>query len=294
MKLKYTSLFGFGLAIMLLSISCQSETELTIATLPVVTMMSIATVQPSLEPVDVSPLPTVTVTVKVEITSTPVPNPTASPTVTPTIATPLPTLATPTIVPVTLTPLSTLGANELETAMAELLANPMNCDVPCWWGAIPDETTVFEIQQFLALYQFEDYYRRDDDRNQIPDYIELWLNEGQFDFRVMYSFQNDILQTVFSERSPPLYEILRRYGEPDEVWLSTVSFMRDGNLSVRLNLVYLQEGMAVGYVVNGDIQDDVVTGCFADKETGRLRLITPNSTTNYKDFSTIFEADRHY
>jgi hypothetical protein len=63
--------------------------------------------------------------------------------------------STPTIP--TLTPLPTFAPEELETAVADLLANPMNCDVPCWWGAIPNDTTFFEIYQFLELHQLTDY-----------------------------------------------------------------------------------------------------------------------------------------
>jgi hypothetical protein len=292
MKLKYALLFSFGLVIMFLFVSCQSGTEPTMETTRAGTVTSTPVYQSSLELTTISLPPTAAVMVKT--TSTPVLGSTVSATIVSETIKPSPTLVESTIIPSTLTPLPTFTANELETAVAELLANSMNCgDVPCWWGAVPDETTVFEIQQFLARYKFEDYYRRDNDHNQIPDYIELWFNEGQFDFRVMYSFQNSILQTVFSEQSPSLYEILKKYGEPDEVWLSTVSFVRDGNLSVRLNLVYLQAGMAVGYVVNGNLQNNIVTGCFFD-QVGLLSLGVPDSATSYKDFPAIFETDRRY
>lgn len=171
----------------------------------------------------------------------------------------------------------------------------MNCNVPCWWGAVPNETTTVEILQFLTLYQFTFHERYD---NQIPDFIEVWVgfdeNENQFDFRVMYSFESNVLKGMLVEQSRPLEEISGKYGQPDEVWFSTESSVRDGNLAVRLIMVYLQKAMAVGYVVNGTLQNGVVIGCFNGNEPGRLQLNTPGSSTNHEDFRGIFEEDRLY
>jgi hypothetical protein len=202
------------------------------------------------------------------------------------------TLATPTIIAITLTPLPTFPADELEAAVAELLANPMNCDVPCWWGAKPSVTTVFEVQQFLNLHQLTDYRHNE---NQVPDYIELFIGfDGeQFDYRVMYSFESHILNSLLVSHSPPPFEVLRKYGQPDEVWLSTISFERE-TLPVRLNMVYIQAGMGVSYTVDGDIEDNLVIGCYADKESGRLDLIRPNRATNYGAFRGIFPPDFRY
>jgi hypothetical protein len=134
--------------------------------------------------------------------------------------------------------------------------------------------------------------------NQVPDYIDVGIgfneNENHPDFRVEYYFENNLLKIVFSERSPLLHDILEKYGKPDEVWLETMSFEREEDLPVRLNLIYLQAGIAVGYVVDGNIQDGVVTGCFADDEVGLLQLNAPGSSTNYRDFGGVFEEDRRY
>ncbi|HSH01007.1 MAG TPA: hypothetical protein VLL52_00720 [Anaerolineae bacterium] len=111
--------------------------------------------------------------------------------------------------------------------------------------------------------------------------------------RVIYSFENSLLTSISSEHSPTLYNIINKYGAPDEIWLSTVNVVRDSNLAVRLNLIYYDKGMAIGYVVNGSLQDDMITGCFA-KDTGKLLLVMPNSITEYMGFWFIFEEDRHY
>lgn len=286
MKQRYVLLFVIGLTIMLLFVSCQSETEQAISTSSIVTVTSTAVLQPSSEPPIATTVPPAMTAEQVETTSTSILAPPMTPSA---------TLPAPIVAAETLTRLPTLTGEALEAAMAELLTNPMYCEVPCWWGAIPSETMVFEVQQFLALYQFTDYKHVE---NQVPDYIDVGIgfneNENHPDFRVEYYFENNLLKIVFSERSPLLHDILEKYGKPDEVWLETMSFEREEDLPVRLNLIYLQAGIAVGYVVDGNIQDGVVTGCFADDEVGLLQLNAPGSSTNYRDFGGVFEEDRRY
>lgn len=296
MKPELTPSLAFGLLVILASVSCQPNIEPTMTTLPSTITVSTTLPESLLEPLATSPLPTATMEVK-ETTLTPTEiTPTNSPTVVQTLATPLPTFTPPTIIRVTLTPLPTLAIEELEKAVEELFADPMNCDVPCWWGAIPNVTTGIEIQQVLTLYKFTTRERYDN--QMIPNLIEVWVgfdeNQNQYDFRVMYSFENDVLKGILVERARPLVEIIGRYGQPDEVWLSTDGAIRDGNLAVRLNAIYLQEGMAVGYVVNGILQNDMIVGCFTGEEPGRLQLKTPDNSANYLGFRGIFEVDRLY
>lgn len=294
MKLIDALRFGTGLIIVMLLASCQSGTMSATPTLPFGTVTSTAIPQSSLTPTKGASLGTTTVTTITEPTSVPDLNPTPSPTIIRGTATPSPTLATPTIAAITLTPLPTFAAGELEVAVNELFANPMNCDEPCWWGAVPNKTTVFEVQQFLTPYQFIVRERYD---NEIIDLLEVWVgydeSTDQFDFRVFYLFDGIVLASIFSEQSLLLHDMLIRFGQPDEVWLETMSFERE-TLPFRINMVYLQEGMAVGYVVDGDIQGDMVVGCYADEETGNLQLNIPGSSTGYSDFPGVFELGRHY
>jgi hypothetical protein len=194
----------------------------------------------------------------------------------------------------TLTPLPTLEGEELETSVTRLLENPMNCDVPCWWGAIPGVTSINEIKHAISPYNF-DIYEYYDEEGKV--YFRLGIGHveerNDFEVRLVYGFSDSILAGV-TAYSPSTSEFLAKFGKPDEIWIETKSYKREGNLSVRLNLVYLQKGMAVGYVVDGDIQDNIVTGCFADKEKGRLFLLVPDTATSYKDFTPIFSLERRY
>lgn len=287
MKLKYALLFGLGWIATLLVVSCQSETEPALATLPVELMTSTVVSQLSLELTTPSPLPTTTSVVNVEKTSDLVPNPTASATVA------LET-ATSTIVVATLTPLPTLEGEELELAVAELLANPMNCDVPCWWGAIPGVTNISEIKHAVSPYNFDIYeYEEGGEVVHLRLGIGYVEEQGDFEVRIAYNFFHSILVGL-TAYSPPISEILVKYNQPDEVWLSAMNDPREEHPKVWLNIVYLYKGMAASYVVDRYLQDNTAAGCFDGEETGRLRLVPPNSAVSHEDFSPLFSEDRRY
>ncbi len=290
MKLKYTLLFGFNLVAMILFVSCQSEIESTIVATTITAALTNTIVpQSTLEPTMTAPL-----TMEFEPTPEPIPDSTESSTIVPQIATPK--VATPTIIAATLTPLPTLIADELELAVEDLLANPMNCDVPCWWGSIPGVTNMNEVKHAISPYNFDIYEYEVDGGIYLRLGIERIEERNDFEVKVVYNFSDSILTGV-TAYTPPISDILAKYGQPDEVWLSAMNDPREQPPLLWFVIVYLQEGIGIGYVVDGNSQDDVITGCVANEDTERLRslrLVIPGSATEYKDFPSIFTEERLY
>lgn len=296
MKLKHTRLFSFSLMTMLLFVACQSETKPTITTSPVVTVTSTTISQSSLEITTTVLLPTATSIIKIEMTSDPRFASTALPSLVPTTVTPLPTLPVPTIAPATLTPLPTLASNELKTAVEELLANPMNCDIPCWWGSVPGTTTISDIKHTLAPYNFDIYEYEVDGKIYLRLGIGRVEERNDFEVKIVYSFSDSILTGV-TAYTPSISDILAKHGQPDEVWLSAMNDPREQPPLIWFIIVYLQKGIGIGYVVDGDSQGDMILGCVANEDTERLRslrLVIPDSATDYKDFPSIFDQERLY
>ncbi len=289
MKMQYFLLLGFGLIATLL-VSCKSETESTGAP-PPTELITSAGVSPSPFVPTPSPIAEIASTINISRTSGSVSSVTPSITLesTPLVS----TLTLLSISTATWTPLPTLEGEELELAIAELLENPMNCDVPCWWGAIPGVTSLYEIRHAISPYNFH-ISEYEEEGEVVYLLVETGYIEEQDDYEIgiVYNFSNALLIGV-TAYSGSLGELLIKYGQPDEVWLETMSTERE-TLPFRLNLVYLQKGMAVGYVVDGDIQDNEAIGCFTDDETGYLRLIAPYTVNGHEDFSPIFEEDRRY
>jgi len=171
----------------------------------------------------------------------------------------------------------------------------MNCDVPCWWGAVPGTTTIDEVQHTIAPYNFEIFEYDYEDKGKQFNVLSLGIgfNEESNDFKIRmgYTFSNSILFNV-SAYSSSISEILVKYGQPDEIWLETG--FTPIPIPFRLNMIYLEKSMAFGYVTDGDVQSGMFKGCFTNEESSRLRLLAPNTATSYKDFPIIFEEDRRY
>lgn len=97
-------------------------------------------------------LPVVTDTATSPATNTVVPTIKPSETVTP-IHTPT---DLPTLTPApTWTPLPTLSANQAKAKIKELLATNGGCELPCWWGTVPNKATWSEMLHFLSPFIFQ-------------------------------------------------------------------------------------------------------------------------------------------
>lgn len=176
MKTEVLFLNSFILTIMLFVVSCQAINEepqiISSKTPDNIRVTSLLT--PTLPPASKA----ISTNTPFALTPTPIIAPSPKPILT--------LIPISTNIPATLTLLPTISTIELETVLNALLENPMNCDIPCWWDATTNQTTIFEIRQFLKQHQIE--IRERDDR-ELPDLIEAWIgydeNENRFDFRVI-------------------------------------------------------------------------------------------------------------
>ncbi len=287
MKLKTTFLL-----IILLLTSCQSGKKANAPTSTGGTAMNAVVPQPTLEltmTVASTSIPSATLTANATSNREMPPTAPGVTTLTPT-STPSPTVTT------TLTPMPTFDEEQLETRVAELLASPMNCKDPCWWGAIPGKTTMNEVKQALLPYNFYTDEYEVDGQSYLLVGVGHKEESSDFEFRIVYSFSNSILTGV-TAYAPSVSDILAKYGQPDEVWLSAMNDPREQFPLIWFVIVYFQEGIGIGYVIDGSSQGDIITGCVADESAERLRnlrLVIPNSASSYKDFTTIFDKERLY
>lgn len=278
MNLKHQpNLSWLWLTLMLASCQRQNTPIAPPTTVPIAIVPTAeATLAPSMTPI----APTATATI-LAVTATIAP--TATPSLTP----------TPRLAP-TLTPLPTLTGEELEIALENLLANPMNCDVPCWWGAIPGITQIGEFKHQLDPYNFDMYEYQDYEFSYLRLGIGYVEERNDFAIRIGYRFSGTLLSGV-SAYAIPIADVLARYGQPDEIWFTSEDVLREEFLLMRLNLVYFGKGIVAGYLLHGTVENEVATTCLNwENDRGSLRLVVPNTITNYQDFSPIFERDRRY
>jgi hypothetical protein len=95
-----------------------------------------------------------TVTIAIPPTNTPhISPPTRTPV--PDTATPtaVPNTATPTAIPLTATPkplpTATLTNEQIDANLTELMLTNGGCELPCWWGILPGETSIDSARESL-------------------------------------------------------------------------------------------------------------------------------------------------
>ncbi len=290
MKIKL-ALLTFGLITMLFLAACQSKKEPASINTPLATVTNTIKAQVPIEATPTLLPPTATRVTGNETTSARINAPTASATVVLETATPPSPLVTATVTAVTLTPLPALTADERDAAVAELLANPMTCDVPCWWGAVPGTTKIDEITHFLSHY----YFHIEEYRVEGQTYLRVVKKRNDFEEIIVYGFSDSVLTDVVAY-TPSIAYILTKFGQPDEVWLSAMNDPRETQPLLWFLIIYLQQGIGIGYVVDGETQETSLRGCFTEETELLLdlHLVIPGSATKYQDYSTIFDKERLY
>lgn len=208
-------------------------------------------------------------------TSTPRPAPTAPPTQTPT---PIPT-DTP-------TPLPTLDPDEVEAYVREMLQTNAGCELPCWWGITPGETSWEEMEAaFLDLgisvengrldlkswntatgYRLEIEFEREDD-------LVRSVSVGN------YGWYHTLIQDDFADtwQRYALHQVLSRHGVPSEVYL--VLDRQDYHYG--MFVVYDDQG--IGFLYPGirisDVGGWLICPVFGQVEEFAMQLQSPAADT---------------
>jgi hypothetical protein len=256
MKLINTILFGAGLIVIVLLVSCQLETESVVtiatekaqttssATMLVATTATTAGLDTAV-PIATSDQPTTTVTLTPSPSQTPLSEET-----------------------VTLTPWPTLPPDEAANRVLSLLHDNHNpdCLLPCWWGAVPGQTQWHNISPQLKSFALEI-----DDFPEKVAFATFLIPESIYYTGKLYiayginasGMVTDVwISSVNIEGYDPR-TMMTLYGIPDEVWLTTHSEILPGEvLPFQLIIVYQEQGMSFHYYVDAATDGETVTVCF--------------------------------
>ena len=129
----------------------------------------------------------------------------------------------------TLTPIPTLSESSREAKIQELLSTNGRCELPCFWGIVPGETTWEEAQEFLAPFAneiaFGDFAYVKEDGKMIPKAttgarfsVEGYPDDLTVNFLVSNGtitsilIAHDALKVRYS-----LDQLLTELGQPEEV-----------------------------------------------------------------------------
>jgi len=261
-------------ALLLILAGCTASS--TALTPPGEGLSDISTIVTSLTPLSTRPLTSATQT----------PSPTTILTST-SAATPVPTdQPTTTETPIAI---STPPGTSLTRQVLWLYETNNGCQLPCWWGITPGQTTWNTAERFFNLFASTILSASTSSPNSmsyspiIPLPSEVFREDT---VSPIYSVRDGIVGQIGTRVSigntPPGYltqymlsTFLTTYGQPSEVWVSTYSAPYS-DLPFRVALFYPAQGIAALYSDNGVRQGELVHGCPQQGPVGFLSLWDPS------------------
>lgn len=260
-------LVGVNLINILLFVSCQSKTELTVTAIATEEVIAIAI--PEITDVVIS------TTTAVPETATPFSTPGVNTTVT---ASPLPTQTTLPTKITTPTPWPTLTSTEAVNKVLALLANNRDpgCLLPCWWGTVPGRTQERVLKPYLASFALEIYSFPEQSalvaKFAVPKNID-YLGELNIGYKIDSSgVVTDISVASININGYDPKTMMGLYGIPNEVWLKTLHAPREEVLPFQLIMIYQDRGIGFHYYVNASTNGKDITVCF---EPGVVEIERP-------------------
>ena len=275
------------------------EAVSSISTIVVSHVFSTPTFSPPISSPSAIPneMPTITSTAMVQSTI-PVSTPTVHPTATETPA-----------------PIPTVPGLDVNQQVLWLLETNNGCQLPCWWGITPGQTTWDVTEKFFGTFisniQSTSSSQSINYSPVIPLPSEVYEigNAYAGNTYPIYTVRDGIVEEILTEVSigdtPPGYlslyvlpTFLTTYGQPSEVWLFTYrSPFEENDLPFIIILSYPEKGIIALYSDNGERQGDLVRGCPQENPVAILKLWSPDLNLTFEQIkrgSSAIGADRDY
>jgi hypothetical protein len=179
----------------------------------------------------------------------------------------------------------------------ELLETNGGCELPCWWGITPGETSWIEASNYLNSFA--------DRVTQVGiEPIKIEGLDGYFgaDFRVpeevlprgelnqLYFVIDGIVEKIETETTMKLADFFTLFGEPQDIWVRTLPMPLEGYLEFWIALYYPdQRIVAVFLDERSEYQKDEITGCFLS--TYEITLWSPKETVSLEDIQLFGTED---
>lgn len=226
------------------------------------------------------------------VSQTPVPTDTSTPTQTPT--------KTATNTPAaTWTPVPTLASENALARIRELYQDSEPCEIPCWWGITPGQTTWAQARQILSEIEPEygPYYRDIVTRYkysfEVPENFEA-LNLGFIeasiyvsgDMVIALSTNTGWLHRDFNFSRSSLLTLL---GEPDEIWIRYTTPDPGLLIEYEIDLLYMSKGVLLNITGEAQIENNTLAICPQNFQRGAF----PAAITMYSpEIADSFEQLR--
>lgn len=220
-------------------------------------------------------------------TTTSTKTPTASPTITPTSTIPS-------------SPIPTPIAKEENEITLELIQTNNGCDLPCWWGIIPNKTRWKDAERFFkrfsTIYYHEGQPPKEWEVYEIHSHIaEEYSDVGAV--RMVFAAKEGVIKEMevgyFDEATYNLDSVLSKYGIPSQIFISTYSSdygMPPNQVPFSLDLYYPDLGINFVYGTTATVNGSQIYGCFYEGSEV-IFLWSPQEYTRSIDY--ILGWDKH-
>lgn len=237
------------LALLLLALGCRASPS-PMTPPQVIDIQSSAT--PTNAPPASSLTPVLTITSAPSSTQTETPSPTLTPR------------------PEVFTPSAPLPRPQVEVRVLDLYRTNAGCRLPCWWGFSPGVTRWETAERFLET--FVPYISFIGTNESFGAYVKFPV-PGFFNYRNnAYYVRDGIIQEIDIEYIPVdatnyhLTKVLDDYGEPEEVWISTVQ-NAPGPLGLSMILFYPHQGFLAFYGTGATSNGTSIQACPIKEES---------------------------
>lgn len=190
----------------------------------------------------------------------------------------------------TWTPLPTLSEQAAKKQIDQLLTDNGGCELPCVWGLVPGETSWFEAEQFLQSFMEIKYQGEGTPLKGVLIAFEYERKENLERQSIQLRVENYKVTAFWL--SPPatkiryrLEQILTRYGEPEEIYITTYPYSPVKNiLPFDMILYYPEYGFSALYNYNAKNTGDHLRVCPTSQRIGPdLRIWNPQTEVSLKE-----------
>lgn len=188
----------------------------------------------------------------------------------------------------------TLSMSDSEALLLDLSLNNQGCQLPCWWGIRPGQTSWNATDRFLSTFALA--IKPDDGAESVLHTVyfryprEIDPNAPEASTIAIahhYMVVDDVITRI--EVNPgltPSYTlagILSVYGVPEDIRLRTYSQSREGDLQFDVVLFYPEIGMLIRYATQGTIVANQVVGCPQEQSASVMALWAPEPGLAFSD-----------
>lgn len=202
-----------------------------------------------------------------------------------------PPTITPTVTfkPTTTQPIPTYPPTKNPALTLELLQTNNGCELPCWWGIIPNQSRWDEaenlLRSFSHIFSSESptwtvYFVRSPISKEYSE-----LGEVRSTFATQRGIIKEIEISEFDEKTYHLSSFLQKYGIPAQVLISTYSSdygLPPNQVSLSVNLYYPEKGINALYGTYATVKDAQISGCL--EKSPRLFLWSPSENNRSIDY----------